>query len=145
MTADYAYQNDALVSVSIKGGYEGFPAEGSPKTDWQTTAAYVYDSAGRVTKEDLAVTSFAKTYMQKPQGALRDEISKLYISMRARKPLENVIRMGDLCGTSGGFLLSNPIDLRPFYAMSPDLAIALPPGVVRATVTVSYPDSFKVR
>ncbi|HEY3053817.1 MAG TPA: tetratricopeptide repeat protein [Thermoanaerobaculia bacterium] len=145
MTADYVYQNDALTAVNIKGGYEGFPAEGSPQTAWQTAVAYTYDGAARIVKEDLAVTSFTKTYMQKPQGALRDETSKIYISMRPRKPLENVIRMGDLCGTSGSLLLSNAIDLRPFYAMSPDLAISLPAGVARATVTVTYPDSYKLR
>jgi len=37
------------------------------------------------------------------------------------------------------------IDLRPFYAMSPDLAIALPSGVARATVTLTYPESYKLR
>ncbi|HSP17618.1 MAG TPA: hypothetical protein VLV78_22930 [Thermoanaerobaculia bacterium] len=144
MTADYVYQNDVLTAVNVKGGYEGFPAEGAPKTDWQTALAYTYDASGRITKEDLAVTSFTKIYTQKPQGALRDEISRLYLSMRARRPIENLVRTGDLCGTSGSILLSNPIDLRPFYAMSPDLAIAVPPGVARATVTVTYPDSFKL-
>ena len=145
MTADYVYQNDALSAVNIKGGYEGYPAEGSPKTDWQATVSFVYDPAARVTKEDLAVTSFAKMYQQKPQGALRDEVAKLYLSMRAKKPIENAMRMGDLCATAGTMLLSNLIDLRPFYAMSPDLAIALNPGVARATVTVTYPESYRFR
>jgi tetratricopeptide (TPR) repeat protein len=144
MTADYVYQNDVLAAVNVKGGYDGFPAEGDPKTEWQTALAYTYDPAGRITKEELAVTSFTKVYQQKPQGALRDEISRLYLSMRPRRPIENLVRTGDLCGTSGPILLSNPIDLRPFYAMSPDLAIAVPPGVARATVTVSYPESFKL-
>jgi hypothetical protein len=77
MTADYVCQNDALSAVNIKGGYEGYPAEGSPKTDWQATVSFAYDPAARVRKEDLAITSFAKMYQQKPQGALRDEVSKL--------------------------------------------------------------------
>ncbi len=144
MTADYVYQNDVLTAVNVRGGYEGFPTEGAPKTDWTSAVAYTYDALGRITKEDLAVTSFSKTYMQKPQGALRDELSHLYLSWRARRPIENMLRSGDLCGTSGSLLLSNPIDLRPFYAMSPDLAIAIPPGVARASVTVTYPDSFKL-
>jgi Tfp pilus assembly protein PilF len=145
MTADYVYQNDALTAVNIKGGYEGYPSEGAPKVDWLTAIAFAYDTAGRVVKEDLAVSSFTKMYGQKPQGALRDEVSKLFMSMRVKKPIDTVIRTGDLCATSGAMLLSNPIDLRPFYAMSPDLAISLPPGVARASVTVSYPDSFKLR
>ena len=42
-------------------------------------------------------------------------------------------------------LLSNLIDLRPFYTMSPDLTMTLPSGVSRATVTLTYPDSYKLR
>ncbi len=145
MVADYAYANDAVVSVTVKGGYEGYPAEGSPQTSWQTAIAYSYDGAARVAKEDLAVTSFTKTYTQKPQGALRDEISKLYTSMRVRRPIESVIRFGDYCATAGSALLANPIDLRPFYPMSPNLDMVIPLGVVRATITFTYPDSYKVR
>jgi hypothetical protein len=81
----------------------------------------------------------------KPQGALRDDISRIYPGWRARRPMENVIRIGDLCGTSGNMMLGNPIDLRPFYAISPNLAIALGYGVSRASVSFTYPDSFKVR
>jgi hypothetical protein len=139
MTADSVYQNDVLTSVSIKGGYEGYPAEGAPKTAWQVAVVYGYDANGRVSKEDLAIPSFTKTYTQKPQGALRDEVSKLYLSMRARRPLENVVRTGDLCATSGTLLVANLIDLRPFYALIPDLAMTIPPGVARATVTLTYP------
>src|SRR6185295_4890002 len=51
MTADYTYQNDALTSVALKGGYEGYPAEGSPKTDWTANVAYTYDDKTRVAKE----------------------------------------------------------------------------------------------
>lgn len=145
MNADYVYTNDVLTAVNIKGGYEGYPAEGAPKTDWQTAITFTYDANGRVTKEDLAITSFSKIYTQKAAGALRDDISRLYLSMRARRPIENLVRTGDLCGTSGTVLLANPIDLRPFYAMSPDLAIAIPPGVARATVTITYPESFRLR
>lgn len=138
MTADYAYQNDALASVAVKGGYEGFPAEGAPKTDWQATIGYTYDGTGRVTREELAVTSLAKTYLQKPDGALRDEVNRIYTGMRVKRPLENVQRIGDVCATSGSMLLSNPIDLRPFYALSPNLAMQLPNGVTRAVVTFTY-------
>ena len=144
-TADYTYQNDVLMAVRIKGGYDGFQAEGSPRVDWLANVAYTYDSAARVIKEDLAVTQFTKTYAQRPVGALREEVSRLYASMRTKRPIENAIRQGDLCATAGGVMLGNAIDLRPFYAMSPNLAIVLPPGVVRTSVSFTYPDSYKIR
>ncbi|HEX9492302.1 MAG TPA: hypothetical protein VGA33_03485, partial [Thermoanaerobaculia bacterium] len=136
---------DALTAVKITGGYDGYVAEGSPHVDWQANIAYAYDANARVTKEDLAVTAFNKMYTAKPQGALREEISRIYPSMRVKRPIENGIRLGDLCGTAGTLLLGNPIDLRPFYAISPNLAIALGYGVSRASVSFTYPDSFKVR
>lgn len=146
ITADYAYQNDALVSVKLTGGYEGFLPEGAPKVTWQAAVAYTYDSNARVVKEDLAVTSYEKIYMQKPIGAWRNEVGKLYAAgVRAHRPIENFTRTGDYCATVGNLLLANPIDLRPFYAMSPNLAIALPAGVVHATVSFTYPDSYRVR
>jgi hypothetical protein len=97
-----------------------------------------------VAKEELAVTSFDKTYTQKPYGALRDETSHMYANMRVRKPIETMQRSGDVCATSGSLLISNPIDLRPFYAMSPNLAMTLPNGVTRAVVTFTYPESYVV-
>ncbi|HKR65991.1 MAG TPA: hypothetical protein VJZ00_19825, partial [Thermoanaerobaculia bacterium] len=146
VTADYTYSGDDLMSVALKGGYEGFPAEGSPKTEWQAAVNYTYDDKARVSKEELAVTSFAKTYQQKPQGALRDDINHLFIGgARVKKPIENLTRTGDLCASAGAQLLSNPIDLRPFYAMSPNLAMALQNGVTKAIVTFTYPDAFTVK
>jgi len=143
-TADYTYANDALAAVTIKGGYEGYVAEGSPKTDWQANVALTYDDKGRVAKEELALTSLQKTYAQRPVGALRDELGKMYPSMRAKRPVEGMNR-GDFCATNGTLLLGNMIDLRPFYAMGPTLAMQLPYGVVRAVVTFTYPDSYRVR
>ena len=143
MTADYVYQNDALASVNLKGGYEGYVAEGAPKTDWTATVAYTYDTASRLAKEELSVTSYNKTYQQKAQGALRDDIAKLYTNMRVKKPIETMQQRGDLCATSGTLLVGNPIDLRPFYVLSPNLAIALQNGVTKAVVTFTYPESFK--
>ncbi|HEX8407313.1 MAG TPA: hypothetical protein VF883_00490, partial [Thermoanaerobaculia bacterium] len=132
MTADYAYQNDLLQSVTVRGGYDGFPAEGAPRADWQAAIAYAYDTKGRVASEELNVTSQAKMYTAKPDGELRDEINRVYTGMRVKRPLENVQRIGDVCATAGSTLISNAIDLRPFYAVSPNLAIALPPGVTKA-------------
>jgi Flp pilus assembly protein TadD len=142
MTADFAYTNDLLSSVDLRGGYEGYPAEGKPKTDWAATVTVSYDDKSRVTKEELAVTSFTKTYDARPQGALRDDISRVYPSMRVKRPIENLQRIGDLCGTAGSLYLGNPIDLRPFYAMSPNLSIALPNGVTKAVVTFTYPEGY---
>lgn len=146
MKADYAYQPDgALAGATISGGYDGYVAEGAPKTQWTATIGYSYDEQGRVAKEELAVTSFEKTYQQKPHGALRDEVGKLYTTMRVKKPVENVGRVGDICATSGSLLLSNPIDLRPFYTLSPNLAVALQAGVAKATVSFTYPPSYAVK
>lgn len=145
MTADFAYAAEGLAAVKIHGGYDGYLPEGSPRLDWDATVGYTYDATGRVTKEDLAVASFNKTYREKPIGGYRDEVSKLYVSMRARRPIENAVRTGDLCGTSGTLLLGNMIDLRPFYALSPNVAIQLPYGVTKASVSFTYPESYKVR
>jgi tetratricopeptide (TPR) repeat protein len=138
MTADYVYQNDALMQVNLQGGYEGFAAEGSPKTEWAATVAYAYDEQSRVQKEELTVTKFQKTYAQRPQGELREEVKTLYMTMRPKQPVD-LLRVGDLCATSGNVMIGNLIDLRPFYAMSPNLAVALPRGVVRAVVSFTYP------
>jgi len=145
MTADYSYQNGALAAVALKGGYEGYPAEGSPKTDWTAAVAYTYDDKARVAKEELAVTSFNKMYAQKPAGTLRDDINGLYTGgSRVKRPLENVERTGDLCATAGTLNLSNQIDLRPFYTMSPNVNLLLPNGVTKAVVTFTYPDGYGV-
>lgn len=143
MTADYTYLEDNLAAVQLKGGYEGFQAEGKPKTDWTASVIYAYDDQSRVTKEELAVTSFTKTYDAKPHGALRDDVNRLYTTMRVRRPIENASRVGDLCASAGAQTLTNAIDLRPFYVMSPNLAIALQNGVTKAIVTFTYPATFK--
>jgi tetratricopeptide (TPR) repeat protein len=139
MTADYAYAGEALSSVAIKGGYEGYQAEGKPKTDWTANVAYTYDDKARVTKEELAVASLNKTYDAKPHGALRDDIQRLYQNFRVRRPLETAQRQGDLCASAGAQNLANFIDLRPFYGMSPNLGIALQNGITKAVVTFTYP------
>jgi tetratricopeptide (TPR) repeat protein len=144
MTADYAYANDALSTVAIKGGYEGYAVEGSPKTDWQTNVVFAYDDKGRVSKQEIVLASLQKQYAQKPVGAVRDELSKVYPSMRAKRPVEGINR-GDFCATNGTLLLGNAIDLRPFYAMAPSINWTMPYGVMRATVTFTYPDSYRVK
>ena len=76
---------------------------------------------------------------------MRDDVSRLYPSMRAKRPIENVNRFGDLCATSGTLNLGNAVDLRPFYVMSPNIGIALQNGINKAVVTFTYPDSYTVK
>lgn len=139
-TADFIYSGDQLAQLKLHGGYDGFATEGAPRVDWDATTAYTYDANGRLTKEDLSIASFTKTYMQKPVGAWRDEVSKLYIDWRVKRPIESLARRGDLCETNGTLVIGNPIDLRPFYLMSPNLAMTVPYGVVRASVSFTYPE-----
>jgi len=139
MTADVVYANDLLSVVKITGGYEGTQVEGSPKTDWTAVVAYTYDATSRLAKEDLGVTAINKTYRVKPYGHERDDVAKLYDRMRVNRPIENMLAVGDRCATSGNVFLGNPIDLRPFYAITPHLGITLPNGVTKATVTFTYP------
>lgn len=138
MVADYAYDGDALLSVNLSGGYEGFPAEGAPQGNWTATVAYTYDANRRLASEELNVTSQTKTYTLKPHGELRDEIARVYPSMRVKKPIEGLQRTGDLCVASGAATLANPVDLRPFYTLSPNLNLQLPMGVTKAVVTFTY-------
>jgi Flp pilus assembly protein TadD len=109
--ADVTYVNDAachhLISMSgegsnVKGGYEGFPAEGVPHVEWQ---GVLKDGA-------LTVTSFTKEYTQKPAGALREEIASLYPGMRIKQPMKIA---HDFCAAG----LENRIEVRPFYALVP--------------------------
>ena len=93
--------------------------------------SYGYHRAG-------VLAAFSKTYKQKPYGAERDEVNKLYDRMRVGRSIENILTVGDRCATSGTTILGNAIDLRPFYAIAPTLATQLGPGVTRATVTFTY-------
>ena len=145
MSAVATYANDVLSALKIRGGYTGTLVQGLPRVDWETNVAYSYDANARLVKEEATVTSMTKTYMERPYGAERQEISTLYPDMRVRKPVERILSIGDRCGISGTTVLGNPIDLRPFYAFSPNMSVALPSGVTRATVSFTYPDSYKVR
>jgi tetratricopeptide (TPR) repeat protein len=138
MTADVTYSNGFPAAIKFSGGYEGTVVEGSPSTSWTASVARAYDPSSRLAKEELNVTSFSKTYKQKPYGAERDEVNQLYDRMRVGRPIENVLVLGDRCAMSGTTILGNPIDLRPFYAVAPELATALTSGITRATVTFTY-------
>jgi Flp pilus assembly protein TadD len=139
MTAAPSYANDQLSALKIRGGYTGPTVQGSPHAEWEANVAYAYDANTHLTKEELAVTSMTKTYPDKAYGTQRQEIATLYPDMRVRKPVERLLATGDRCGVSGATILSNEMDLRPFYAFSPNLAMTLPPGVTRAAVSFTYP------
>jgi tetratricopeptide (TPR) repeat protein len=145
MTADVTYANNNVSALKIRGGYNGTAVQGSPRLDWEAHIAYAYDTNDRLTKEDLALTSMTKTFTDRPYGAERQETGSLYQDMRVRKPIERMLSAGDRCGVSGTQVLGNPVDLRPFYALTPNLAIVLGNGVTRASVSFTYPDSYKVR
>jgi Flp pilus assembly protein TadD len=145
MTAVPVYTNDLLSSLKIRGGYTGTVVQGSPRLDWESNVTYTYDTNARLIKEDLAVTSMTKVYTEKPYGMERQEMATLYPEMRVRKPIDKIASIGDRCGLSGTTILGNAIDLRPFYGFSPNLAVSLPAGITRATVSFTYPDSYKVR
>jgi tetratricopeptide (TPR) repeat protein len=138
MTADYSYDGDALMSVNLTGDYEGFLAEGAPASNWTATVRYTYDGNRRVATEELNVASQIKTYAQKAHGELRDEINRTWPTMRIKKPIEGLQRTGDICTAAGASLLANPVDLRPFYTLSPNLNLQLPMGVTKAVVTFTY-------
>jgi tetratricopeptide (TPR) repeat protein len=137
-TADFTYANDVLSSVAITGGYEGFAAEGKPKAEWTATITYAFDEKARVSKEELVVTSLSKTYEAKAHGAIRDDLERIWPTMRVRRPIENAARSGDLCASAGATALANAVDLRPFYAMSPNLGVALQNGITKMLVTFTY-------
>ena len=138
MSATPSYANDQLSALKIRGAYTCPTVKGSPHAEWEANVTYGYDANGRLVKEELAVTSMSKTYMEKAYGMERQEIATLYPDMRVRRPIEHMLASGDRCGLSGNTILSNEIDLRPFYAFSPNLWVTLPNGVTRASVTFTY-------
>jgi tetratricopeptide (TPR) repeat protein len=143
MTADYRWEENRLLGVNIGGGYDGFVAEGAPRTDWEVSIVNTFDDLGRISKEDLTVGSMTKTYSVRPAKGERATIALLYPTMRLKRPMTDLAVRGDFCAISGGRYIANLIDLRPFYAISPSLAFPIPNGVTRAVVTYVYPAGYK--
>ncbi|MFA6956820.1 MAG: tetratricopeptide repeat protein [Thermoanaerobaculia bacterium] len=146
MTADYVRnQSGALQSVKLGGGYSGLQVEGSPTVAWSGTLAFSYDDKGRVAREEFVLSSFTKTYAEKPRAdQIRDDIKSFYPQMKWKQPID-LTRSGDFCGAAGSQRLSNRIDLRPFYTVSPSLPILLPPGVAKMTVDYAYPEAYGLK
>lgn len=143
MTADYV-RNDAgtLQSVKLGGGYTGLQVEGSPTVAWAGTLAFTFDDKGRVSREEFVLSSFTKSWAEKPKAdQIRDEVKDFYPSVKWKQPLD-IMRTGDYCGSTGMQRLSNRIDLRPFYTVSPGFPILLPPGVAKMTIDYAYPEAY---
>jgi len=146
MTADYAWDGGGtLGSVRLAGGYTGLAVEGSPTVAWAGTLGFAYDPKGRVAREEFVLSSFTKTYTEKPKAdQIRDEVKDFYPTLKWKQPLD-IMRTGDYCGMAGTQRLANRIDLRPFYTVSPSLPMLLPFGVAKMTVDYAYPESFSVK
>ncbi|MEO8217628.1 MAG: tetratricopeptide repeat protein [Acidobacteriota bacterium] len=135
--AEYRYEDGRLSSAELHGGYQGYVAEGSPETSWHGTIAWGYGPDGTLQSEALTVDRFEKTYPAKPSAAARKRVEALYPSMRAKKT-EDLLGRGDACAIVGTQTIGDPIDLRPFDAVSPNLGVLLPAGVTRVNVTIAH-------
>ncbi len=144
ITADYRYQGDQLDTVTFHGFYTGFKEEGEPKADWKATLSFIRDATtGLVSKEELVVDSWEKTYTQRPPRDRWNEIRRMHPEVRVGRSLD-LLRRGDYCMLTGTHLISNQIDLRPFFTISPNIAVLLPTGVTRMTTTFTYPPGFRI-
>lgn len=143
VTADYTWENDEVKSVRFRSWYDGYTVEGSPQTEWIGNLTFAYDASGRIEKEEFILASAQKTFTERPVGAMRDEIGRLYPGYRVKKP-NDIIKRGDFCFTSGTALLGNPIDLRPFYTISPNITNVLPYGSVTMATAFTYPVGFSL-
>ena len=136
--AMYTYDGESLVAAQIKGGYDGYRVEGFPQVRWETTLTRKFDSNARLLREELAVTSFQKTYMAKPQGKVSDEVRRVYQNLKTRRPLD-IRATGDVCGAAAPHI-DEAIDLRPLFLVSPAIAARLSPGDAHVTVEYAYAD-----
>ncbi len=141
MTATYQYNAERLAGVQFVGGYTGFRPEGVPVVEWNARLVFGYDDKGRLLKEEFNVDSFTKNYTDKPDSETRKLIKEIYPSFKPKRPMD-VMRTGDLCGMAGNRRLGNPIDLRPFYTISPSFPTLLPFGTQRMTIDYTYPDDY---
>ncbi len=136
-SATYTYSGDAVTSAHFAGGYEGYRVEGFPLTRWEATLTRTFDATGRLTREDFSVTSFQKIWNGKPQGGVSDEVRRYYTNLKVRKQMD-IRTLGDVCAFSGGSIVDEAIDLRPFFVLSPAIAVRLSRGDTRVVVDYAY-------
>ena len=143
MQASYIRDDGRLTRVDLNGTTTGFELEGLPKTSWNGAISWEYDEKGRITRETLEVARQEKLYTERPRGPMRNDVKRMYPQFRPGKPLD-VLRKGDLCAMIGNRMVGNPIDLRPFHSIAPNLAVQLPYGVVKVSVDYTYPEQFQL-
>jgi tetratricopeptide (TPR) repeat protein len=134
--ATYTYDGELLVGAQIKGGYDGYRVEGMPQVRWEAAMTRKFDSNARLLREELAVTSFQKTYMAKPQGKISDEVRRVYQNLKTHRPID-IRATGDVCGAAAPHI-DEAIDLRPLFVVSPAIAVRLSPGDARLVVDYAY-------
>jgi tetratricopeptide (TPR) repeat protein len=136
-SAVYTYSGDAMSSAHFTGGYDGYRVEGLPQVRWEATLNRTFDASERLSREDLTVTSYQKTWGAKPQGVVSDEVRRYYTTLKVRKPTD-IRSLGDICAINDGSGVEEPIDLRPFFVVVPAMAVRLNRGDARVVVDYQY-------
>jgi tetratricopeptide (TPR) repeat protein len=139
VSAAYTYTGEAVTGAHFTGSYDGYKVEGFPQVRWEATSTRTLDASGRITREDLSVSSFQKLWTGKPQGQVSDEVRRYYPNLKVRKPTD-LRPFGDVCAFNAAGAVEEAIDLRPFYVVSPALAIRLARGDTRVVVDYAYAD-----
>jgi tetratricopeptide (TPR) repeat protein len=139
VSAAYVYTGDLVTAARFSGGYEGYRVEGLPQVHWDATLSRSFDAGSRLTHEDLAVTSFQKVWTGKPQGAVSDEVRRYYTTLKVRKPTD-IRSLGDVCAVGSSGFIDEAIDLRPFFVVSPAVAVRLDRGDTRVVIDYAYAD-----
>lgn len=142
-TATYVREGDRIVRVDFSGGNTGFTLEGEPTTSWAAALTRSFDEGGRIDRETFEMSRYDKIYKERPQGPMREDVKRMYPQSRPGREMD-ILRKGDLCAMVGNRLVSNPIDLRPFQSIAPNLALLIPPGVVKIAVDYNYPTEFSL-
>jgi hypothetical protein len=128
-----------VTAARFSGGYDGYRVEGFPQVHWEATLSRSFDAGSRLTREDLSVTSFQKLWTAKPQGSVSDEVRRYYTALKVRKPTD-IRGVGDVCAVGASGLVDEAIDLRPFFVVSPAVAVRLDRGDTRVVVDYAYGD-----
>jgi len=136
-SAVYTYSGDVVTTAHFSGGYDGYRVEGLPQVRWEAVLNRTFDASGRLSREELTVTSFQKTWSAKPRGAVSDEVRRYYTALKVRKPTD-IRALGDVCAVDAGNAVDEAIDLRPFFVIVPAVAVRLNRGDSRLVVDYAY-------
>ncbi len=136
--ASYAWEGDRVARADLRGGYTGFDIEGSPVVAWTGTITSTVDASGRPDTEHFVLGPYTKTYAKRPEAPFRLIAEQAFGGVRAKRPID-LAKTGDFCAVSGTRRIGNQIDLRPFYTLFPNVAIAVPFGVTEVKTTFTHP------